>query len=387
MNPTPGVIECLQALVRAASLSGAEQETARLVQAQLTALGFEAVACDSLGNVTGRRTGSQPGARVLFDAHMDVVPVTSPVEWQHAPFGGEVSAGRVWGRGAADTKASLAAMLYALASLPAEQLHGEVVFCASVGEEVLEGAGLSAVLDSVQPDRVIVGEPTDCRLGIAQRGRARLVFSAHGAAAHSSSPDQSGNAVYRAADLVERIRRMPLPSHPQVGSGLMAPIQVQSQPFPSLSTQPYLCEVTYDRRLVPGESAAGILEEYRRALSDLPNWDVHLDEAGYTTWTGAPLRQPDFHPAWALDPDDPLVSRAATALKSAGIPAETFAAPYCTNGSASSGERGIPTLIFGPGSITQAHAVDESIPIEEVLRGVRAYAALACELTVLAPTL
>ncbi|MEN4010683.1 MAG: M20/M25/M40 family metallo-hydrolase [Bellilinea sp.] len=377
MNATDGVIEFLQALVRAESLSGAEHETARLVEAQLTALGFEAVRCDRLGNVIARRSGSQPGARVLFDAHMDVVPVTSPAEWQRAPFGGEVSAGRVWGRGAADTKASLAAMLYALASLPVEQLRGELYFCASVGEEVLEGAGLSAVLDAVQPDLVIIGEPTDCRLGIAQRGRARLAFSARGVAAHSSSPDQSGNAVYLAAGLVERIRRMPLPTHPQVGSGLMAAIQIQSQPFPSLSTQPYLCEVIYDRRLVPGETAASILAEYARGLSDLPNWDARLDEAGYTTWTGVPLRQPDFHPAWALPPDHPAVRRAVAALESAGIPAESFTAPYCTNGSASGGECGIPTLIFGPGSITQAHAVDESIPVEEVLRGMHAYAALA----------
>ncbi len=377
MNQTAGVIEFLQALVRAESLTGAEQETARLVEARLIALGFEAVGCDALGNVTGRRTGSQPGARVLFDAHMDVVPVTSPQAWQYAPFGGDLAAGQVWGRGAADTKASLAAMLYALASLPVDQLRGEVYFCASVGEEVLEGAGLSAVLDALQPDLVIIGEPTDCRLGIAQRGRARLVFSARGVAAHSSSPDASGNAIYRAAGLVERIRQMPLPSHPQVGSGLMAAIQMQSQPFPSLSTQPYLCEVVYDRRLLPGESAAGILDEYQRGLADLPNWEVRLDEAGYTTWTGVPLRQPDFHPAWALPPDHPVVRRAAAALEAAGIPAATFTAPYCTNGSASGGERGIPTLIFGPGSITQAHAVDESIPVEDVLRGVHAYAALA----------
>jgi putative selenium metabolism hydrolase len=365
------VIGFLQQLVRAESLSGNEAAAAQVVQRQMEQLGFSDVHRDRLGNVIGRRSGSQPGLRILLDAHLDVVPVTSPEEWRFPPFGGELAEGRIWGRGAADTKASLAAMIYALAELPENQLRGEVFVSASVGEEVLEGAAFSAVLDAVQPDVVIIGEPSDCRLGIAQRGRARLAFSVSGKAAHSSAPEAGQNAIENAAVLIQRIAALPLPTHPLLGQGLMTAIQAQSQPYPSLSTTPYRCEVVYDRRLMPGETLTGLVEEYHRLLSDLPNWQVVIPEEGFTTYTGVALRQPDFHPAWALDPSSDWVRRAVDAL-----PAETFAVPYCTNGSASGGERGIPTLVYGPGSIHQAHRVDESIEVEEVLRAWRGYQAL-----------
>ena len=369
-------IRFLQELVQAESLSGQEAAAARLVEQTWRRLGFEQVHTDRLGNILARRRGRQAGLRLLLDAHLDVVPATSPQEWRFPPFSGELAEGRVWGRGAADTKASLAAMTYALAALPADQIHGEVILSASVGEEVLEGAALSAVLDAVQPDLVIIGEPSDCRLGIAQRGRARLAFSVFGKAAHSSAPETGENAIENAAALIARIARLPLPAHPLLGQGLMTAIQAQSQPYPSLSTTPYRCEVVYDRRLMPGESMGGLVDEYHRQLADLKNWGVAIPEEGFQTYTGVELRQPDFHPAWALDPRSEWVERAAAALHAAGLPAETFAAPYCTNGSASGGERGIPTLIYGPGSIHQAHRVDESIEVEEVLRAERGYRAL-----------
>lgn len=370
------VIQFLQELVQAESLSGNEAAAARLVEQRWRALGFEDVHTDRLGNVIARRRGGRPGLRLLLDAHLDVVPATSPETWRFAPFSGELAEGRVWGRGAADTKASLAAMTGALAGLPADDLPGEVYLSASLGEEVLEGAAFSAVLDEVQPDLVIIGEPSDCRLGIAQRGRARLAFTVHGKAAHSSAPEAGQNAIENAAVLIQRIAGLPLPTHPLLGQGLMTAIQMQSQPYPSLSTTPYRCEVVYDRRLMPGETIASIIEEYHRHLADLKNWQVVIPEEGFTTYTGVELRQPDFHPAWALDPHSEWVKRAVEALRSAGLPCETFAVPYCTNGSASGGERGIPTLIYGPGSIHQAHRVDESIEVEEVLRAERGYAAL-----------
>ncbi|GAP09196.1 acetylornithine deacetylase [Bellilinea caldifistulae] len=369
-------IRFLQELVRAESLSGQEEAAAGLVERTWRDLGFEDVHTDRLGNVLARRGSRRSGLRVLFDAHLDVVPATSPQEWRFPPFSGELSDGRVWGRGAADTKASLAAMTFALAGLSADDLAGEVYLSASLGEEVLEGAAFSAVLEAVQPDLVIIGEPSDCRLGIAQRGRARLAFTVSGKAAHSSAPEAGQNAIENAAALIERIANLPLPTHPLLGQGLMTAIQVQSQPYPSLSTTPYRCEVVYDRRLMPGETISGLLEEYTRHLADLSNWQVVIPEEGFTTYTGVELRQPDFHPAWALDPASAWVGRAVEALRSAGLPGETFAVPYCTNGSASGGERGIPTLVFGPGSIHQAHRVDEAIEVDEVLRGERGYRGL-----------
>ncbi len=378
---TSELIDFHRQLVRLPSLSGQEGAVGEAVQAKMQALGFDQFWRDELGNVIGLLRGAVPGPCLLFDAHMDVVPVTTPEAWGCDPFGGELRDGRIYGRGAADTKASLAAMVVGLGRLPRADFCGEILVVASVGEEILEGAGLSAVLDARRPDGVIIGEPTSCQLGTGQRGRARLLFKAAGRAAHSSSPDQSQNAVYLAAELVQRIRSLPLPEDPRLGFGLTAPIQIISQPFPSTSTQPYLCEITYDRRLVRGETAEGILAEYRAGLAGLPGWSVELVSEGYTTYTGVDLRRPDFHPAWLMEAESDWVRKATGALEAAGIPPQPFQAPYCTNGSASAGERGIPTLIFGPGSIDLAHVVDEFIATDELERGLRGYQALAAALS------
>lgn len=376
-NPQSELVSFHRQLVRLPSLSGQEKAVADAVFVKMQETGFDQVWRDGLGNVIGLKRGAVSGPRLLFDAHMDVVPVTTPEVWSGDPFGADLRDGRIYGRGAADTKGSLAAMVVGLGRLPREEFRGELVVVASVGEEILEGAGLAAVLDALRPDGVIVGEPSGCQLGIGQRGRARLLFRAAGRAAHSSSPDQSQNAVYLAAELVQRIRALPLPEDPGLGRGLMAPIQIISQPYPSASTQPYQCEITYDRRLVRGESAESLMAEYRSGLADLPGWSVELVSEGYTTYTGVELRLPDFHPAWMMEPESEWVRKAAGALESAGIPPQIFVAPYCTNGSASAGERGIPTLIFGPGTIDQAHVVDESIGVDELERGLRGYQALA----------
>ncbi len=364
-------------LVRLPSLSGQEGEVAEAVLQKMRLLDFDQVWQDELGNVIGVKRGTGSGARLLFDAHMDVVPVTTPESWSCDPFDAELRDGRIYGRGACDTKASLSAMVVGLGRLPCEAFRGEIAVVASVGEEILEGAGLAAVLDVLRPEGVIIGEPSSCQLGIGQRGRARLVFRAAGRAAHSSSPDQSQNAVYIAAELIQRVRAVPLPEDAALGCGLIAPIQIISRPYPSASTQPYLCVITCDRRLVRGETAESVLVEYREGLSDRSDWSVELVDEGYTTCTGVELRQPDFHPAWAMEADLNWVRRASGALEGAGIPAQFFHAPYCTNGSASAGERGVPTLIFGPGSIEQAHVVDEFVAVDELERGLRGYQALA----------
>ncbi len=371
------LIDFHRQLVRLPSLSGQEGGVAEAVLRKMRSLDFDQVWQDELGNVIGVKRGAHPGARLLFDAHMDVVPVTTPEAWSCDPFGAELRDGRIYGRGACDTKASLAAMVVGLGRLPRDAFRGEVALVASVGEEILEGAGLAAALDALRPDGVVIGEPSDCQLGIGQRGRARLLFKAAGRAAHSSSPDQSQNAVYIAAELIQRVRVLPLPEDAVLGRGLIAPIQIISQPYPSTSTQPYLCEITCDRRLVRGETAESVLTEYRAGLSDLSDWSLELVTEGYTTCTCVELRQPDFHPAWAMEADSDWVRKAAGALEEAGIPAQFFHAPYCTNGSASAGERGIPTLIFGPGSIEQAHVVDEFVAVDELERGLRGYQALA----------
>ena len=295
-QPTP--VEILQSLVRNASLSGHEGGAADAAENAMREAGFDRVWRDAAGNLVGELHGSQPGGKLVFDAHMDVVPAVDAEKWTHDPFSGEFQDGRVWGRGATDNKGSLAAMIAGLSALPRTEFKGVIYVVGSVGEETFEGIGLQQVVDALRPDLVVIGEPTHCNLGFGQRGRARVTFRVPGRAAHSSSDDQSGNAVYAMAALAEKLSRHTFPSDPSLGRGSHAPIELISSPFPSLSTVPAECRLTLDRRLMPGETAESILADYRATVSGIPGASVEMDRVTYTSYTGEKFTREDFHPAW-----------------------------------------------------------------------------------------
>ncbi len=375
------VVAFLQKLVQTPSLSGDLSGIADIVEFKMKELDFDEVWRDEVGNVIARKRGSAPGANLLFDAHMDVVQTGNLSRWHHPPFGGELDRGRVWGRGATDTKASLAGMVVGLGRMPRESFCGTVCVTGSLEEEVIEGAALAAVLDAVQPDGVIVGEPTDCRLAIGHKGRCRMVFTFEGRSAHTSSPQAGENAIRKMTAAARRIEAIPLLSDSLLGSNVMEPIIVTSSPNPNASTVPDHCRLIYDRRLVRGETPESVLAAHRAALSDLSGWSVayeHLEIESYTGWA---YRAPDFHAAWAVDPDSEWVRRAQAGLEQAGLPPVVYTAPYCTNAAVSAGERGIPSVVFGPSSIALAHIADEYIEVEELRRGMHGFVGLAQSLS------
>ena len=377
MDQERAVVTLLQQLVQQPSLSGQEGGVIRVAAEAMRGLGYDEVWQDEAGNLVGTLQGKLPGKKVIFDAHTDEVAVTTPAEWSHAPFGGEIDGGRVWGRGATDNKGSLAAMIVGLAAVPREDLPGTVYVVGSVGEEVLEGTGLGQVVAALQPDFVIVGEPTECRLGYCQRGRARLTFRVCGLAGHSSADDQSGNAVFRLGKLIERLGTYQPPQDSWLGAGIQAPIEVISAPYPSLSTVPVECRLTVDRRVVLNETQESVLAGYRTLVDGLAGVSVELDEGTYTSYRGKSFTAADFHPAWLTEPGSPLLQACREALEKAGFNPEPVSIPYCTNGSTSAGEQAVPTVVFGPGSIAQAHAMNEYLEIEELCRAVAGYQALA----------
>ncbi len=364
------------ALVQIPSLAGQEAAIAAFVAEQMRALGFDAVTTDTYGSVIGVRHGHAPGPTLLFDGHMDVVPITEPEQWTHAPFGGEVAGGKLWGRGAADTKGSLAAMILATARLSREAFSGRVLVAASVGEENLTGAALGHVLDLFPADVVVTGEPTALRLGVAQKGRATLLLHAAGRAAHTSRPELGDNAVYKMIEAIQRLRAVPLPGDPDLGPGVLELTEMVSDPLPGNAMVPSGCRARFIARTMPGETEAAVLDRLRGALTGLSGVSVEVETARQTCYTGKILEMRDFLPGWRAQPADPWQAAILAALTEAGLPAGTWAAPCGTNASESAGRRGIPSFIYGPGSLTQAHVVDEWVAVDELLAAEQGYAAI-----------
>jgi acetylornithine deacetylase/succinyl-diaminopimelate desuccinylase-like protein len=209
INHQDEVITFTQELVRRYSPPGQEVGAAALIQEMLIQQGYEDVHTDRLGNVTGIRTGAKAGPRLLVDAHMDVMPVHEPEAWSINPVGGEIQNGKLWGRGATDIKGGLAAAACALARLSKDDFSGTLILSASVGEEKLEGVALQEVIQETQPDFTLICEPTMCRLGIGQKGRAEFFIDIQGTPAHTSRAELGDNAIYRAMQIIESIRGIP----------------------------------------------------------------------------------------------------------------------------------------------------------------------------------
>lgn len=359
------VLDLCRTLVRIPSPSGNEGLLAEAVADRMKAMGFEVVT-DFLGNVLGIKRGLQPGPTLLLDAHLDTVPAPDPAAWNHDPFAAEVGGGRLWGRGAADTKGSLAAMLCAAASLPSAGFRGTLLVSASICEEDLTTVALNHVLDDHPADLVIVGEPTLLKLGTAQKGRAGLIVEARGRTAHTSRPELGSNAVYTMLEAIARIRALPLPMDPDLGASICELIEIESSPRPSPGMVPDRCTSRFALRLLPGETAPGILERTCRALAGVESISVRLDERHRRCYTGHLISLPEFIPGWkSLDTN--LQMELLEALDTA-----PFAAPYTTNASAAAA-RDIPVFLLGPGSIEQAHTVDEWIALEQLEAAVEAY--------------
>ena len=194
MLDTDGLISFARDIVRIPSLSGEEGLVARRIEAEMVALGFDRVWTDGVGNVVGVVEGAQPGPTIVFDAHTDTVGVSPGVPWELDPFSGEVRGGALHGRGAADMKGALAAMIHGVIGLDRAELKGKAVVSASVMEEVLEGVALEKVIAQTGADFVVIGEASDLQI---VRGGAR---------AGGDPPDDDGAAfaLVGAADGAQR---------------------------------------------------------------------------------------------------------------------------------------------------------------------------------------
>lgn len=375
------LIAFTQDLVRIPSLSGQEGPVARRVEEEMRAMGFDRVWSDECGNVIGVLEGAATGPTVLYDAHTDTVGVSPGVPWARDPHSGDVAEGALHGRGSADMKGALAAMVYGIAGLDRSRLAGRAVVSASVLEEVLEGVALAKVIEQTGADFVVIGEATELQLARGGRGRAEIHLETVGRPSHSSAPHLGRNAVLDMLRVIAAVESIQLPSHRLMGPAILALTDIISDPYPGHSVIPSICRATYDRRLLPGESAEDVLSVIsgRSELADI-RLNATIGVGEYTSHTAYKFVQKKFFPAWELPEEDGFVQSALSALHNSGIEAETGAYRFCTNAAFSAGVAGIPTLGFGPGAERDAHVINEKLQLHELLAAAQGYAAIASAL-------
>jgi succinyl-diaminopimelate desuccinylase len=373
MVETQRIVEWLQRLVRIPSVgprnaglrSGATDEGRIAAQAAtwFEALGGEVEREDvypGRPNTYGVWRG-RTDRWIAVDVHLDTVGVETMIG---DPFDGRLENGRVYGRGSVDAKASLGVALALLEDMRrrGETLKPNLVVCASADEET--GCGGAPVFAQwvrrrgLKLDQLMVAEPTMCAPIYGHKGSSNVIFEIQGEAAHSSTPDVGKNAIVAAAPLVaalaaehERVSR--LPPSTDVGAPTLAVVKISGGQ--ALNIVPDKCQISVNRRVVPGEDPTLIsaeLKVYARQHCPLPLTMTIVDEL----------------PAFYQSPDTPWIHQLSDW---SGMAAAT--APYGTNASAYSG-LAREVAIFGPGSIDQAHRDIEWIDVAELAKVAGVYA-------------
>ena len=369
------VIATAQMLIRCRSVNppGDERAAAAGIAAQLDELGAHSI--DIVEAAEGRQSvvarWGVPGGRVLaWNGHTDVVPAGDESEWRYPPFEGRVAEGRIWGRGAVDMKGPIAALCQALAILRRTRapMTGELQITIAADEETggRHGTGHLAERGLLGPaDAGICGEPSSLDTLVAARGRLWVDIVTKGVSAHASQPEAGRNALTAMLRVAEQLEAIELPAlpHPLVGAATLTPTMIVGGESPN--SVPARCVMTIDRRFLPGEPVA----EVRRQIA------AAVQRAGRASGVEIETIERACFEASEIDADSEIVAVARDATEAAvgrrpaigGMPGSTDARFLVSEG--------IPTVIFGPGDVREAHTVDESIAIGELADGALAYAA------------
>lgn len=376
------VIELTQRLIQQRSYSGEENGVAAELEKFFKENGFSDVQIDKYGNLIGHIKGSKEGKKLLFDGHMDTVPVTDESAWKYPPFGAEIHNGKLYGRGATDMKGALSAMACAAANFLEDtkgDFAGEIYIAGVVHEECFEGVAARSISSIVNPDIVVIGEASSLNVKIGQRGRAEIKVEVFGKPAHSANPEKGINAVYKICKIIEEIRRLEPTHHDILGNGILELTDIKSSPYPGASVVPEYCCATYDRRLLVGETLESVLKPIQELLDRLMNDDPELKaKVSYAAgeekcYTGNVIAGERFFPGWLFNKEESFVHDAVNELRSMGYTPEITQYNFCTNGSHYAGERNIKTLGLGPSRENLAHTVNEYIELDQLTKVVDCY--------------
>jgi len=370
------IVGFLKKLVKTPSLSGEEEDLGNIIKEKLRELGYD-VDVDEMGNVVARR-GKGVGRTILFDGHLDHIQPGDLEGWHYDPYAAQVDEAILYGRGTVDMKAALAAMIYGCA---APDVQGEVVLAFVVHEETNEGIATKKIIEDrgLMIDACVLGEPTDLEFSVGQRGRCVFKIVTRGATSHASMPELGRNALYEMTPIIDKIKEAceSLPSDPFLGQGSMAVTTISCRPGAGPIVPDY-CEIQVDRRLVPQETLEGVLAEME-AMADGAEVELLVDDL--VCYTGYATEVNQYFPGWITDRDHWSVVESLAALEEGlGRKLEIIGWRFSTDGIATSGQLGIPTVGFGPGDPTLAHQPNEHIALDDVVSAAKGYCALACRL-------
>lgn len=366
----------LSEMIKVKSLSLQEKEVCKKIKVMMEDAGFDEVKIDGLGNVIGR-IGNGPRV-IAFDGHIDTVDLGNLENWDFDPLGGEIKDGFVHGRGSVDQEGGPAAFITAGKIIKELGLQKDltIYFTATVIEEDCDGLCWKYIVEEekIKPECVVITEPTNLNIYRGHRGRMEIAVSFYGVSSHGSAPERGENAIYmasRAALEIEKLNES-LANDEFLGKGTITISEFKSN-SPSLCAVSDFARIHLDRRLTWGEDKELALNQVKEIVKNM-NAKVELLDYEENAYTGLKYGMQKYYPTWKLEEDHPLVQKGVEAYKDLfNTEPKVDKWTFSTNGVTIRGYYNIPVIGFGPGNEVLAHAPNEKVSIDHLVKATAFY--------------
>ena len=351
-----------------------EKEVCEYLESYLKSLGMKVRLQEVLPNrpnIIAEVIGDEVGKSIMFNGHVDTVPIGDIKKWSMDPYSAIIKDNKLFGRGSTDMKGAIASMIIAMKFImnDVEKFNGKIIFTGVMAEETTGLGTQKIVEENIKADMALVGEPSDEKIYRAHKGTMWFNLSTYGKLEHSSeSNSESNNAIINMMKLIMEINEISkeletiennLVGHPSINIGLINGGTKQNMIADS-------CRISIDRRTLPEEKTDEILDKLRirldglRSLDDRLTFDLEIDT----------IRE-----AVEVAESEQIVQEVKNALNKVINKNPTISGMKATTDMSILVNQGnIPSVIYGPGFIKQAHTVDEFIEVKRLVESSQVYA-------------
>lgn len=349
---------------------GSEIDAANFLYDELCDLDIEASVqklSDNRANVIGIIDSGVKGSTLMLNSHIDTVPIGDLEYWDTDPLSGTIEKQKLYGRGACDAKGSVAAMMGTLKMIIQKQkkFSGKIIFTAVADEETGGEGAKEVIKHGYKPDFVVVGEPTDLRICVGNKGRGEIKVEVTGKSCHASIPDKGINAIEIGSKIAYHISKYKDgygEENKYFGKSTGSITMIEGGLAPNII--PETCKLTLDWRFIPGDNIDKVKKKLEEDINEVT---LGLSDVSFK------ITKTHFSPPTQIDLDSILITSSVNALDSLGLNSELIGFPATTDLSRISELCRTDGIIIGPGSINLAHKNNEFVYITEIEKAVEIY--------------